>query len=108
ADIKIQEVNDAGGIDGRMVELVVFDDKMDPKEAANCAQLIAGDETILACIGSYSTSCCLAAVPIFQKADLAMITPSASSEDLVKDNTVMYKMWSSIPVYVSALANWLV
>ena len=105
AELKIKEVNDAGGIDGRMVELVSYDDKMDPKESANIAQLIAADESILAVIGTYSSSGCYASIPILEAVDCAMITPSASDVNLSKDNTVMYKMWTGFDVYSPQLAN---
>lgn len=104
-DLKAKEVNDAGGIDGKKVEIVYFDDKADPKEAASIAQRIASDNSILAVIGHYTSSACYAGIPIYEKADLAMITPSASHPDLTKDNTTAFKMWTGFDVYAPKLAD---
>ena len=104
-EFKAHEVNSAGGINGRMVEIVSFDDRNDPAEAASIAQMIAADETILGVVGHFSSSCIFAATPIYQDASVAMITPSASHPALTQDNDVIFRMWTSIGVYAPLLAD---
>ena len=40
AQIAIDEINEAGGVNGKMLELVQMDDKNDPSEAALVAQIL--------------------------------------------------------------------
>ena len=80
-EIYIEQCNAEGGINGHPVELVVYDDKGDAKEALNVANLIASDPTILAVIGSQASSPSLAAAPVFQEAGIPMISPQASHPD---------------------------
>src|SRR5262249_33041336 len=82
AQLAADEVNQKGGINGKKVVIRVEDDKGDPKDAATVAQKFASDDRILAVLGHYSSSACFAAIPIYSKAHLATITPSASHTDL--------------------------
>lgn len=104
-ELKAKQVNAAGGVDGKKVELKYFDDKADPKEAANIAQLILGDKDIVAIIGSYTSSVCFAVTPILEKERLSMITPSASNPLLTQGNKVMFKMWTGFDVYAPMIAD---
>src|SRR5262249_54028944 len=82
AQLATQAVNARGGIKGRNVVIRVADDQADAKVAVTVARKLAADETVVAVLGHYSTLACLAAIPIYTKARLAAITPSASSADL--------------------------
>ena len=53
AEIAIKEINDAGGINGRQLELVTCNDKNDPNVAAQCAKQ-ATDENVVAVVGGLS------------------------------------------------------
>ena len=109
AQLAADEVNAKGGIKGKKVVIRVEDDKGDPKEAATVAQKFASDDAILAVLGHYSSSACFAAIPIYTKARLATITPSASHTELTKQGgKYMFRMWSPISVYVPDLAQYTV
>jgi branched-chain amino acid transport system substrate-binding protein len=109
AQLAADEINARGGIKGRKVAIRVEDDKGDPKEAATVAQKFASDDRILAVLGHYSSSACFAAIPIYTKARIATITPSASHTELTKQGgKYMFRMWSPISVYVPDLAQYTV
>lgn len=55
--------------------------KGDPKEAVNVANLIVSDPTVIAGMGSFSSSCAMAAAPVFEEADLLLFSPNASHTD---------------------------
>lgn len=104
-ELKAKQINNAGGVNGKKIEIAYFDDKGDPKEAANIAQLIVNDKNIVAVIGSYTSSVCFAATPILDPASLSMVTPSASNPDLTKGNKTMFKMWTGFDVYAPMIAD---
>lgn len=62
----------------------IYDDKGDSTEAANIAYKIISDSSVFCAMGSYSSSCVLAAAPIFQEAGLLFLSPGASHPDVPK------------------------
>ncbi|MBU5443615.1 ABC transporter substrate-binding protein [Paenibacillus sp. MSJ-34] len=87
AELAVSKYNDQGGYGGRKVRLVFGDDKNDPKEAANVAQKLASDSKVLAVIGHWSSSATYAGIPIYERNQIPMITPTASHPDLTKEET---------------------
>lgn len=75
----IKLINESGGVDGIPLELVISDDKGDPKEAAIVANKSVQDERILAVIGHYNSSCTLAGAPIYNDAGLVEIAFGSTS-----------------------------
>ena len=47
----VEEVNNSGGVLGKPIELIIMDDKADPKEAASVANKIVSDPTIVGVVG---------------------------------------------------------
>lgn len=80
--LAIDEINAAGGIGGRQVELEICDDKCDPYEASLCAQKMTANEKIFAVIGHVCSSCTLAGGPIYEKAKLTAMTVSSSNPEI--------------------------
>lgn len=76
--LAFDEVNEKGGIDGKQVKLLVGDDTGNPKEAPNIAQKFAADNSILAIIGHWNSSCTLAARGIYESAGIPVITDSVN------------------------------
>ncbi|MCR4425130.1 MAG: ABC transporter substrate-binding protein [Firmicutes bacterium] len=84
------EINAKGGIRGRKVEFVVMDSKGDPKESALIAQKFVEDQTIVAQIGDFTSTCCLAAAPIYERAGMVQLSPTASSPDFAPSGKYMF------------------
>ncbi|MDW7673490.1 MAG: ABC transporter substrate-binding protein, partial [Bacillota bacterium] len=76
--LALDEVNEAGGIDGKQVKLLVGDDTGNPKEAPNVAQKFASDDKVLAVIGHWNSSATLAARGIYDAAKIPVITDSVN------------------------------
>jgi len=80
----IEEINAAGGIDGRPVDLKICDDKCDPYEGSMCAQRMANDKEIFAVIGHVCSSCTLAGGPIYEEAGLTAMTVSSTNPEITQ------------------------
>ena len=74
----IEWINADGGINGRPIELVIGDSKGDPKESAALAQKFTSDKRIVAELGDFTSTCCLAAQPIYQRAGMVQLSPTSS------------------------------
>lgn len=85
-----EQVNAAGGIEGRKLEVLYEDDRNQPKEAASIAQKFVSGGVVLA-IGSFSTTASLAAAPIFTEAKIPQISPSSSHPDFPKFSAYQFR-----------------
>ena len=78
-NLKLKEINDAGGINGQKVELVWGDDLCAPKEAGIVGSKFAADKSIVAVIGHLCSSATLAAMPIYVRAGLPALSPTSTN-----------------------------
>jgi len=91
AEIAVDELNAAGGIKGKKVELVVYDDRHDSKEAVAVAnKLIEKDGVTGVVSGSYSMPSRVTA-PIFAKAGLPMTVAYAVHPDVTKAGPCVFR-----------------
>ncbi|MFA6318087.1 MAG: branched-chain amino acid ABC transporter substrate-binding protein [Elusimicrobiota bacterium] len=79
--LAVEEANASRSLPFR-VEVVPFDDRSDPKEAVNAANLIVLDPRIVAVVGHYSSDCCIPAGRVYAAAGMAMVTPSATNPEV--------------------------
>jgi len=83
AELVIEKVNAAGGINGKMVELLVEDDVCKPEVATNTATKLVSDgvDVVLGHICSGATK---AALPIYKNAGVLVMSPSATNPGLTQ------------------------
>lgn len=77
-----QNVNAAGGIDGRRIELIFRDIGREP--VLGVARSVADDGTIAAAIGPDNSQDALEVASLFTASQKVLVTPSATSADLVR------------------------
>jgi len=77
-DIALEKINAKGGIKGRPLQLVAEDSKSDPKDSAQIAQKLSSDPKIVATIGDFTSTACMAAQPIYDRAGVVQLSPTAS------------------------------
>lgn len=82
ARLAVDELNKAGGIGGRQVEMVEADTEFDPAKAVLAAQRLIADAAVYGVVGPESSQNCEATAEAFEKATLAHISPSGTKPDL--------------------------
>lgn len=82
AQMAIDELNEAGGILGRQLELVTADDACDATSATAAANKLVTDG-VVASVGGYCSGATLPTLPIFNTAEIPMVIPAANSNQLV-------------------------
>lgn len=76
AVLAIEEINAAGGIDGKQIEYVVKDYATDPDTAVKvCKEMILQDE-VVAIVGPYTSSARVAIEPILEEYEIPLIYPT--------------------------------
>ncbi|MDO4553875.1 MAG: ABC transporter substrate-binding protein [Lachnospiraceae bacterium] len=100
--LAVDQCNEAGGINGKQVEIASEDDESSPTSAAAIANKFVADDSIYGVITSYNSSCALAQVPVFDKSGLTAISPVATSPDLTGSSDYFFRTCVS-DAYVGTL-----
>jgi branched-chain amino acid transport system substrate-binding protein len=87
AQIAAAQINAAGGINGRMIEIVARDDKATGQEAVAQAQSLFG-EGVKLIFGSIQTAVVLAVAPLLQQNDAVLISCAAIADTLTHEGFV--------------------
>lgn len=92
ARLYAERVNDAGGIDGRRVEIVTFDNRRSEERARENARAIGADSDVIAVLGHYYSFISLAAAPIYSEHGVPAITGSATAPALTADHETYFRV----------------
>lgn len=95
--VLIDEVNAAGGINGKPLKLETFDDAADAAQSTNMAQIVTSDEKYIAAIGSYTSTCALAFGPIFDEAGMPVLVPNSGNSHIATDYNYTFQRGMIIP-----------
>ena len=88
AQIAIDEINAAGGINGFKIEYNFQDDEHDPQKSINAYNNLK-DWGMQILMGTVTTGPCIAVCAETAKDNMFMVTPSASSTDVLKNGNAM-------------------
>ncbi len=91
AKLAVEQINSAGGINGRMLELVIYDDQAKPAQAIPIAnKLIGQDQVVIGVSGSYSGPT-RAAAGVFQEAGIPYIAAYAIHPDITRAGNYVFR-----------------
>ena len=84
AQMAADEINAAGGIDGRKVVLTIYDDHSSSTDAVRAFQRAVSEDKVSAVIGTYISEVALALQPWSARLHVPFITTGAASNDISK------------------------
>lgn len=91
AKLAVEQINDAGGVLGKQIELVVYDDQASPKHSVPIAtKLIEKDKVVVGISGSYSGAS-RAAAGIYQSARVPYIAAFAIHPDITRAGDYVFR-----------------
>lgn len=82
AQLYFNEVNEKGGVNGRQIRLVTFDDGYEPERAATNTRKLIAEEKVFALFGYVGTPTSNAALPIFSEAKVPFVGAFTGAESL--------------------------
>jgi len=78
-EMAADEINKAGGIDGRQIQILSEDDEGRPEKAATVVTKLIDQDRVVALLGEVASGNTLAAAPKAQAAKVPMISPSSTN-----------------------------
>ncbi|NJO14565.1 MAG: ABC transporter substrate-binding protein [Thioploca sp.] len=116
-DLYLEKINQAGGIYGKQVKRLQFDDggrrcdRVPPNDPAprKCAKEVANQISIspaLAVIGHYSSEPSLEAAEVYKSKGIPVITSTATADDITKDNPWYFRVTFKDSDQAAVIANY--
>jgi branched-chain amino acid transport system substrate-binding protein len=91
AKLAVEQINSAGGVNGKMLELVIYDDQAKPAQAIPIAnKLIGQDKVVIGVSGSYSGPT-RSAAGVFQEAGIPYISAYAIHPDITRAGDYVFR-----------------
>jgi len=90
----VDQVNAAGGINGRPIQLIIEDDQADPEKTQNAVKKLITSDGVCAIFGPTTSGCAFAAGPICEEAGVPLVSCAAAFTQLFTDrdpSKPMYK-----------------
>lgn len=84
-EMAIEEINAAGGVQGKQIELVKYDNKSEPAEATTLGTKLMTQDKVLTVLGPATSGSFKAQIPVAIQNKIPVISGSATADDVTVD-----------------------
>ncbi len=91
-ELALKEVNAAGGVKGKKVEVRVYDDQSKPEEAANAATRLINQDKVLLILGEVASTNSLAMARKAQPAEVPMISNASTNPKVTEVGDYIFRV----------------
>lgn len=103
--LAVKEINEAGGIMGRPVELITYDTKGESKEAGIAVTRLVTEDKVSAVLGEVASSLSLAGGAVCQQYGVPMISPSSTNPRVTAGRDMVFRVCFTDDQQAFALAK---
>ena len=103
--LAIEEVNAAGGVLGKKLELLTEDNQTKAGESTNAVNKLISKDGVVAILGEVASSRSLEAAPVCQQNKIPMITPASTNPDVTKTGDYVFRVCFIDPFQGTVMAN---
>lgn len=90
--LAVSELNSRGGVLGRPVRVITYDDKGDAREAGSAVTRLVSRDGVVAVLGEVASGLSLAGAPICQDAGIPMVSPSSTNPKVTKVGDKIFRV----------------
>lgn len=90
--LAVDEINAAGGINGKTIRLITYDDKGDAREAGTAVTRLTTKDGVVAVLGEVASGLSLAGAPVCQQAGVPMVSPSSTNPKVTKVGDMIFRV----------------
>ena len=103
--LAFDEINAAGGVEGKQLEMIFEDDQGRPEQATTVVQKLVNQDKVQALLGEVASTNSLAAAPVAQGAKIPMITPSSTNPKVTEVGDYISRVCFIDPFQGSVMAK---
>lgn len=104
-ELAVEEINAAGGVNGKKIEIVSEDDQGRPEQAKTVVSKLISQDKVQALLGEVASTNSLAAAPVAQEAKVPMITPSSTNPKVTETGDYISRVCFIDPFQGSVMAK---
>lgn len=90
--LAVKEINAAGGLNGKKIELITYDDKGESKEAGTAVTRLITSDKVAAVLGEVASSLSLAGGAVCQQYGTPMISPSSTNPRVTAGRDMVFRV----------------
>jgi branched-chain amino acid transport system substrate-binding protein len=91
AELAVENINRTGGVNGREVLLIQYDDQGSPAECLKGIKQLAVADGVKAIIGPFNSSCAMEIIKLVNILEVPLITPVAMSDEINLENDYIFR-----------------
>ncbi len=103
--LAVDEANLQGGVNGRKVRLVSYDDRGEESEVRRLVERLATSDEALVVLGEVATSLSLAAAPVAQRLKVPMISPGSTHPEVTRAGDYIFRVCFTDPFQGAVMAR---
>jgi branched-chain amino acid transport system substrate-binding protein len=104
--LAIDEINAAGGVLGKKLQLITEDDQSTQGQASTVAQKLISQDKVVAVLGEVASSKSLEAAPIAQRAGIPMISPASTNPKVTEVGDYIFRVCFIDPFQGTVMAKY--
>lgn len=103
--LAVEEINATGGIRGKKVRLITYDDKGEAREAGTAVTRLITKDQVVAVLGEVASGLSLAGAPVCQENGIPMISPSSTNPKVTQVGDMIFRVCFIDPFQGSVCAK---
>lgn len=107
-EIAASEINAKGGVLGKQIEIIYYDDEGKPDQAAQGTTKLIDQDNVPIILGAYSSETTLAVIRAVTPKSVPLIMPTATADNTVETGSPwVFRICAGAKAYASAMADFL-
>jgi branched-chain amino acid transport system substrate-binding protein len=90
--LAVNEVNSSGGVLGKKIKLITYDDQGKPSEAATVVQKLINKDRVVAIVGEVASSRSKAGAQICQSSKIPMVSPASTNPEVTAIGDYIFRV----------------
>lgn len=90
-ELAVEEINAAGGVNGKMIELISEDDEGNPEKSVNAYKKLTTKDRVNVIIGSLTSGCTNAIASLAQSQKKLIIAPAATAPAITENGDYVFR-----------------
>jgi branched-chain amino acid transport system substrate-binding protein len=103
--LALKEINDKGGLNGKKLDVITYDDKGESKEAGTAVTRLIESDKVVAVLGEVASSLSIAGGAVCESKNIPMISPSSTNPRVTLGKQMAFRVCFIDPIQAAAISK---